>query len=181
MHLIFLHGPAAAGKYTVAKQLAALTGFELYHNHLVVDEVLKTHAFGTPGFVEVRDRAWRDFFAQFPGPGRENILFTFNPENSVPQEFIDWLFTEPARRGVTLLSVGITASEGVIEGRLATEQRQQFRKLTDVDLYRKLRASGAFAAPLIPRTDLRIDTGQLSPAEAAARIVGEFDLPRASH
>ena len=176
MHLLFLHGPAAAGKYTVAKELAALTGFELYHNHLVVDEVLKTHAFGTPGFVIDRDRLWRDFFAQFPGPGRANIIFTFNPENTVPQAFIDWLFAEPARRGVKFTSVEITADESVIESRIASKQRQQFRKLTDVVLYRQLRDSGVFTTPLIPRTDLRIDTGKVSPAEAAAQIARQFGL-----
>lgn len=176
MHLLFLHGPAAAGKYTVAKELAALTGFELYHNHLVVDEVLKTHAFGTPGFVAERDRLWRDFFAQFPGPDRANIIFTFNPENTVPQAFIDWLFTEPARRGVKFASVEITAEEAVIESRIASQQRQQFRKLTDVALYRQLRDSGVFSSPLIPRTDLRIDSGKLAPAEAAGRIAVHFRL-----
>ena len=176
MHLLFLHGPAAAGKYTVAKELAALTGFELYHNHLVVDEVLKSHAFGTPGFVAERDRLWREFFARFPSPGRANIIFTFNPENTVPQAFIDWLFTEPVRRGVKFISVEITADEAVIESRIASKQRQQFKKLTDVALYRRLRNSGVFATPLIPRTDLRIDTGKTAPAEAAAHITRQFSL-----
>lgn len=172
--LLFLHGPAAAGKYTVARELAALIGFELYHNHLVVDEVLKTHAFGSPGFVAERDRLWREFFAQFPGPGRANIIFTFNPENTVPQAFINWLFAELARRGVKIASVEITADEAVIESRLASKQRQQFRKLTDVVLYRQLRDSGTFATPLIPRTDLRIDTGVTMPDAAAQQIADCF-------
>jgi predicted kinase len=176
MRLLFLHGPAAAGKYTVAKELAALTGFEFYHNHLVVDEVLKTHAFGTPGFVADRDRRWRDYFSQFPGPAKPDVIFTFNPENTVPQAFIDWLFAEMARRGVKLPSVEITASEEVIESRIASKQRQQFKKLTDVALYRQLRDSGVFAAPLIPRTDLRIDSGRLAPAESAAQIARQFGL-----
>lgn len=176
MHLLFLHGPVAAGKYTVAKELAARTGFELYHNHLVVDEVLKTHAFGTPGFVARRDLLWREFFARFPAPDRANIIFTFNPENTVPQAFIDWLFAELPRRGVKFSSVEITAGEAVIESRLAAKQRQQFRKLTDVALYRQLRESGVFATPLIPRTDLRIDTGRLPPAEAAWQIIRQLAL-----
>lgn len=176
MHLLFLHGSAAAGKYTVAKELAALSGFDLYHNHLVVDEVLKAHAFGTPGFIAERDRRWRTFFAQFPGPGRPNVIFTFNPENTVPQEFIDWLFTEPLRRGVPLHSVEITASETVIESRLGTTQRQQFRKLTDVALYRQLRDTGTFTTPVIPRTDLRIDTGTTAPDAAARQIAAFFQL-----
>ena len=176
MNLVFLHGPAAAGKYTVARELSALTGFELYHNHLVVDEVLKSHPFGSVGFVGERDRRWRDFFAQFPGPGRESIIFTFNPENTVPQAFIDWLFTEPARRGVRFASVEITASEAEIESRIDSPQRQQFKKLVDLALYRQLRDSGAFATPVIPRTDLRIDTGMVAPSGAARAIAQRFQL-----
>ena len=37
MKLVFLYGPPAVGKFTVAKELAALTGFKLFHNHLTVD------------------------------------------------------------------------------------------------------------------------------------------------
>jgi hypothetical protein len=176
MHLLFIHGPAAAGKYTVAKELAELTGFELYHNHLVVDEVLKTHPFGTPGFVSMRDKLWRDFFAQFPGVGREKIIFTFNPENSVPQEFIDWLFAELPRRGVKLTSVEITAAEEVLEARMGSSQRQQFKKLTDPALYRQLRDRGVFASPVIPRSDLRVNSGELAPPESADFIGRELGL-----
>src|SRR5205085_1059045 len=136
MKLVFIHGPAAAGKYTVGRELAALTGFELYHNHLVVDEVLQEHAFGTPGFVAGRDRRWRDYlFAAAKEPERR-IVFTFNPENSVPQAFIDWLFSG---LGAPLYSVRLKLSEAAIEARLATDQRKQFRKLVDLALYRQLR------------------------------------------
>ena len=176
MHLVFIHGPAAAGKYTVAKELAGLTGFELYHNHLVVDEVLMRQAFGTPDFVAARDRMWREYFARFPAPERGKVIFTFNPENTVPQAFIDWLFAELPRRGVRLSSIEVSAREEVIESRLGSRQRQQFRKLTDLALYRQLRDRGVFATPLIPRTDLRIDTGTIAPVEAAAHIARFFSL-----
>lgn len=172
MKLVFLHGPAAAGKYTVGRELAALTGFELYHNHLVVDEVLREHAFGTPGFIAGRDRRWREHLTA-AAPTDRRLIFTFNPENSVPQAFIDWLFSE---LGATLLSVELKLSEAAIEARLATDQRKQFRKLVDLELYRRLRASGTFATPVIPRTDLVIDTEMSAPAESAARIIKHFGL-----
>jgi hypothetical protein len=174
--LVFIHGPAAAGKYTVGRELAARTGFEFYHNHLVVDAVLKEHAFGTPGFVSERDRRWREHFAAAAADPRRRLIFTFNPENSVPQAFIDWVFTELPARGTTLYSVGVVLSEAAIEARLATDQRKGFRKLTDLDLYRQLRAAGTFATPLIPRTDLTIDTEHTAPADSAAQIVAHFRL-----
>jgi hypothetical protein len=172
--LAFIHGAPATGKYTIGRELAALTGFELYHNHLVVDDVLKRHAFGTPGFVAERDRAWRTHLATAaPDPARR-LIFTFNPEDSVPQDFIDWLFA--GLPGTTLHSVGLDLAEASIEARLASAQRQSFRKLTDLDLYRQLRARGTFARPRIPRTDLAIDTGEMSPPDAAARIARHFHL-----
>jgi hypothetical protein len=174
--LVFLHGPPAAGKYTVGRELAALTGFELYHNHLVVDEVLKRHAFGTPGFVAERDRRWREHFGAAAADSTRRVLLTYNPENTVPQAFIDWLFQDLPARGVTLHSVLLTANEAALEERMASAQRQGFRKLTDLALYRKLRDSGTFATPAIPRTDLVVDTKDTSPTQSAACIARHFGL-----
>jgi hypothetical protein len=174
--LVFIHGAPATGKYTIGRELAALTGFELYHNHIVVDEVLKIHAFGTPGFVAERDRRWRDYFIAGAREPSRRLIFTFNPENTVPQAFIDWLFGDLVRSGVTLHSVGLTLSEADIEARLATEQRKGFRKLTDLALYRSLRAAGTFSTPLIPRTDLQIDTAECAPVAAALVIRDHFRL-----
>ena len=176
MILVFLHGPAAAGKYTVGLELAALTGFELYHNHLVVDAVLQQHAFGTPGFVAERDRRWREHFSVASAAPSRRVIFTFNPENSVPQAFIDWVFNELPARGTTLHSVGLVLSEAAIEARLASDQRQQFRKLVDLGLYRRLRDTGTFTTPVIPRTDLEIDTEKSSPTDSATRVAKYFGL-----
>ncbi len=170
MILVFLHGDPATGKFTVGRELAGLTGFEFYHNHLVVDEVLKLHAFGTPGFVRLRDERWRAHLSAAAASGGANVIFTFNPENTVPQEFIDWIFGELPQRHVRVVSVQLCASETAIEARLATSQRQGFKKLTDLPFYRQLRAAGTFNSPLIPRTDLQIDTEVQSPVESARLI-----------
>lgn len=172
--LIFLHGPPACGKYTVGRELARLTGWELFHNHQVVDEVLQHHAFGTPGFVAERDRRWREHLRAVTGS--RGVIFTFNPENTVPQAFIDWLFTDLPRRGLALHSVQLTASEAAIEARLGSEQRRGFKKLVDLGFYRQLRAAGTFATPVIPRTDLSISTETTAPAEVAVRIRDHFRL-----
>ena len=37
MNLIFIYGPPAAGKLTVATEIAALTGYKVFHNHLSID------------------------------------------------------------------------------------------------------------------------------------------------
>lgn len=177
MDLVFLHGAPATGKYTVGRELAARTGFELYHNHLVVDAVLERHAFGTPEFVAERDRAWRDHLGTAARDNARGLIFTFNPENTVPQAFIDWLFHElPRTRGAAIHSVELTADEVAIESRLGAGERRNYRKLADLALYRQLRDAGAFRTPIIPRSDLRIDTSRVNPIEAAQEIARRFAL-----
>jgi len=39
MKLVFIHGPVASGKLTIARALGQLSGFAVFHNHLVVDAV----------------------------------------------------------------------------------------------------------------------------------------------
>jgi replication-associated recombination protein RarA len=47
MNLIFLYGPPGVGKLTVAQELAGMTGYKLFHNHLTVDLVYAVFDFGT--------------------------------------------------------------------------------------------------------------------------------------
>lgn len=171
MKLLFLHGPPAVGKLTIAREVAARTGWRLFHNHLTVDLALSIYDFGTPGFVALREEIWlavirRALSDQLPG-----LIFTFNPENTVPQRFIDELFAEIPARGGTVIPIQLTASEAEIERRLASESRAAFHKLTDLDLYRRLRDNGAFATPMVRNSALVLDTGELAPAEVATRIV----------
>lgn len=176
MKLVFLHGPPAAGKYTIGRELAALADCELYHNHLVVDEVLRSHSFGSPEFVAERDRRWREFLGAAAQQLDRRVIFTFNPESSVPQAFINWLFGDLVRSGAVLHSVALTLTEAGIEARLGSAQRQQFKKLTDLALYRRVRTAGGFATPLIPHSDLSIDTETQTPVESARQIARHFRL-----
>jgi len=179
MILLFIHGRPATGKLTIARKLVTLTDFQLYHNHIAVDEALQLHAFGTPGFIEMRDQLWRNFFVRAAKEQPRGLIFTFSPENSVPQTFIDWLFGGwSSGGGVRIISIELLAREATIESRLDANQRKHFKKLTDATFYRQLRLRGTFDSPVIPKTDLRIDTGKLSADESARQIVAHFDLKR---
>ena len=50
--LIYIYGPPASGKLTVATRLSELTGIPLFHNHLTVNAVRPVFEFGSPPFVE---------------------------------------------------------------------------------------------------------------------------------
>src|SRR3712207_3433388 len=86
MDLVFLHGPAAAGKLTVARELGRLTGLPVFHNHLVVDLLLEVFAFGSPEFVALREQFWLATFRAAAASGR-SLIFTFTPEGTVKPGF----------------------------------------------------------------------------------------------
>src|ERR1700756_2875406 len=88
MRLIFLYGMPATGKLTVAQELKALTGFQLFHNHLAVDLLLSTFEFGTEPFVVLREQIWLSVFEQAARAGMPGLIFTFAPESTVRASFI---------------------------------------------------------------------------------------------
>jgi tRNA uridine 5-carbamoylmethylation protein Kti12 len=50
MKLVFIYGPPAAGKLTVATELSRLTGFKLFHNHVSIQFVESLFEYGTRTF-----------------------------------------------------------------------------------------------------------------------------------
>ncbi len=170
MKLVFIHGRPAVGKVTVARELARLTGWRLFHNHLTVNLALALCDFGTPGFVALREQVWWAGFRRALADRLPVLIFTFNPENTVPQRFIDDLVAEITAAGGEVIPVELTAPEAEIERRLGSDSRRRDGKLIDVALYCRLRETGVFDTPVLPAPRLRLDTTALAPAAAAARI-----------
>ena len=178
MEFVVLYGRPAVGKLTVARELSALTGYAIFDNHLVVDVALALYDFGSKPFIALRDALWRAAFAEIAQqralPG---LIFTFNPEASVPQAFIDDLFAMFAAAGVPTRCFELKCPEEILEQRLVRPDRQQKRKLVDIGLYRKLRSAGTFDTPAMPPDRCIVDTGLRSPAESA-EFIAEALRPR---
>lgn len=172
MHCIFVHGPVASGKLTVATVLRTLSGLPVFHNHFAVDAAISLFEFGSSGFVRLRESIWLSAFTEAVRQGR-SFIFTFNPEASVPATFIDAATRVITEGGGTMSFVALTCSEPVIESRISSASRSAFRKIRSVEEYRRLRQSGAFAYPALPTADLTIATDLVSP-EDAARLIFEF-------
>lgn len=177
MRLIFLWGLPGSGKLTVAKELAALTGWKLFHNHLAVDLLLAVFPFGSAEFVELREQIWLSVFEAAAQNATNGMIFTFNPENTVRQSFIDATLAAIAKHGGRIEFVELLCEESVLERRLDTQERRAHKKLLSVATYRELRDRGVFAAPLMPAPQMRVDTSQQSPREAAVQIVEGLGLP----
>jgi hypothetical protein len=168
MLLVFIHGAPAVGKLTVARELAALTGFPLFHNHLTVDLVSSLFAFGTPSFVRLREQIWLAAFAE-AARSDSSLVFTFNPERTVNEDFIQKTIDVVAKAGRRVVFVELTCSEAELERRMEEPSRKEFGKLASLEQYRSLKSAGAFEFPKLP-SDISIDITDQSPAVTAKQI-----------
>ena len=174
MRLIFIHGPAASGKLTIARELASQTGLPLFHNHLVVDALLAVFPFGSPGFIALRERMWLDVFAAACAEDR-SLIFTFHPEASVAPDFPQRVVALVEGAGGRVDFVAVTCPADVVAARVEAPSRQASGKLSSLALLKQLEAAGAFDYPELPAA-VTVDSGVLAPADAARVIVERLCL-----
>ena len=172
--VLFLHGPAAAGKHTIGSIVSERTGLPFFHNHLTVDLIKTLFDFGTEPFAELRETIWRAAFEAASREGK-SFVFTFNPENSVDPHLLTDLDNIVQAHGGKVHYVELLCSDDEVVKRIDNASRHQFGKLTDANIYLQFRESGGFDFPPLPEPMLTIDTERMAPDEAAAAIAAMID------
>jgi len=173
--LIFMHGPAASGKLTIAKELSELTSFKLFHNHLTVDMLLSLFPFGSPNFIKHRHRIWHDLIVDAISEGSD-LIFTFCPENTVDPSFATELVDSVTSNGGTVSFVQITCPDDVLVTRMGSESRKKHLKLWAGEDYLRFKAEGSFDTEPLPTPTVIIDSSLMQPKEAAKSVVFALGL-----
>jgi len=188
--LVLIVGPPAVGKMTVGYELAARTGLRLFHNHHTIDLVLRFFAFGTPPFRRLVGEFRRRILEEVAASDLPGLIFTYvwafdDPSDAAAVEGYADIFR---RRGGRVVFAELEASlserlrRDETEFRLAEKPFKRDleasrRRLLEDDARYQLNSRGAFDG----RADyFRLDTTDLTAAEAAARIIARFDLPSAA-
>jgi hypothetical protein len=171
MRLVFIYGPPAAGKFTIAKRVADRTGFSLFHNHLVVDAVGAVFPFGSDSFIRLREQFWLEVI-EAATMERRSMVFTFQPEPSVAADFpqrVAQLIEDHAGK-TSFVQLSLSLDEQL--DRVDNADRARFGKLRDPSLLRELHASFAACEARMPKPLIRIDTAKTGADEAASMICG---------
>ena len=176
MKLIFLHGLPGVGKLTVAREIAKLTGFKVFHNHLAVDLVESLFEFGSHPFVELREEIWLTVFTHAVSANLDGLIFTFAFDRTVRRSFIDNTRAVIEPSGGEVFFVELRCSTEELEKRMGDPSRQRFGKLCSVEQFRELKEAGAFVDPGIPTERLVVDTTQLSASDAAGLIISKLNV-----
>ena len=176
MRLIFIYGMPATGKLTVAEELAKLTGYKLFHNHLVVDLLLSTFEFGSEPFVRLREEIWLAVFREACRTGLPGLIFTFNPEKTVRPAFTEQAVEVVEQEGGRVDFVELVCPLDELRRRMASESRLKYRKLTSLELFDRLESEGEFETSHMPLAEVTVDTCSTGPADAAEQIRAALKL-----
>ena len=176
MRLVFIYGMPATGKLTVARELSRITGFPVFHNHLVVDLLLSLFEFGSKPFVELREEIWLSVFRQAAENQLPGLIFTFAPESTVRPTFVAEAEKTLAGAGNAIDFVELTCPIEELKRRLPDVARQQYKKLASVEMFDQLRAAGSLDALSMPRPKVSMDTSACTPARAALEIARRLEL-----
>lgn len=169
MQIVFIYGPVAVGKLTVAREVEKLTGLPLFHNHLIVDAVGAVFPFGSEAFIRLRESFWIQTFVEAARSDR-SLVFTFAPEPTVDSGFPDRVRRAIAPFGGSVVFIALKVSRDEQERRLTNPSRLAFGKLMSLELLRDLRVGFDDSLAPMPAAHLSIETEDCSPADAATRI-----------
>lgn len=171
--LIVLYGPPGTGKLTVARVMAGLTGYRLFHNHLTVDLAASLFAHGSPDYLDYVQHLRREAFERASAAGVD-LVFTFwysgtsNPAVERYRAIVE-------AHGGEVLFVRLWCRPEVLEARVVGASRQNW-KIASVPALREALAAYPDSFSTIAGTQLEIDTSDLAPEEVARQIAGYFGL-----
>lgn len=158
------------GKLTVARALAATTGYPVFHNHLIVDALTPVFPIGTNAFSDLREEFWLATMTRAAQERLGGVIFTFAPEPSVVPGFLDRLGAAIRAAGGTPFFTELCCDEVEHDRRIDDPSRGQFGKVTDVVWVREGRRTGKFVHDLAKPMDLTIDITGRAPDETAKII-----------
>ena len=191
MKLLFIFGAHAAGKMTVGQAVAQKTPMKLFHNHMTIEPVIEL--FGAYNGA-VTERLRQVVFEEFVKTDNYGLIFTFIWAFDEPHdtEYVRRLTKLYQDAGAQVDYVELIAPQEVRLQRNRTENRlkekaskrnvalSEMRMLSAEERYRCNSETGEIVEKLgvAPDRYLRIDNTDLSPDEAAERIIRHFGYDR---
>lgn len=175
MRLIFIYGPPAVGKLTVARELGRLTGLPVFDNHLSIDCVRPVFDYGSPQLNPLVGKIRHLVIGE---AARQNVslIFTFVYAHPGDGDYVDRICDLVESNGGSVAFVQLACAAAEQEERVTADHRVG-RKIDNVEMLRGLMASHDLSQAIPGRGGLHIDNTQVAATDTALHIATELGLP----
>ena len=167
---VLLYGPPAAGKLTVATELARQYELKVVDNHASVDPALRLFSFGEPGFGALVEEL-RVALIRAAARAGIDIVTTFVYGHGVDEDHVRKISAATTDFGGVVDRVQLRPPDDVLFARVSAESRLRSQKISSVETLQTFLERWDLDTPIHP-DDLCIDNAALEPA-AVARTVGD--------
>jgi hypothetical protein len=177
MNLVYIYGPPATGKLTVANALAAQTGYKVFHNHLSIDCIRPVFDFGTESFWRLVHQIRLMTIEESARSGTD-LIYTSVYRHPNNQELLEGRLDAVERHSGRVCLVQLLCSDAARESRLNGAIRLELNKITSIELMSQMMNEGDLLSPVPGRTSLTIDNTELEPERVAKQIIEHFGLAK---
>lgn len=182
-HFIFIYGPIAVGKLTVAELLAKELGYTLTHNHVVNDLVTDIFDHKSPQYDRVVEKMRFVFLEEVAKAGADVITTHCYAHNFVNKttglsdpDYVVEIVGRMRNVGAKVSVIHLKADTNILISRVSGESRKRFRKLTDPDEMKRMSITKDWQTSAPIEDQLVIDTTNMTSVEVAQMIKKHFKL-----
>lgn len=174
MNLIYIYGPPASGKLTVARELAKLVSYRVFHNHLTVDLVESVIPNTNKNFWNYVNN-FRYETISILSKEKVSAIFTSVFDSRYPQNFNRITNLVEKNKG-KIYFVQLCPSKAVLLKRVKEESRKEYGKLTSIKKMKEGFRLFPIYAQFKHHNHLQIDNSDIPPKKVAQQIKTDFKL-----
>ena len=180
--MIFIYGPIAVGKFTVANVLSKKLGYKFTHNHALNDLVDTVFPHKTPQYNAMVEHL-RYYLLESAVKAKVNFVTThcyahnfISTTGLSDPKYVETLEKRLTKLGAEFYPVHLKANAKELLRRLSGESRKTFKKLLDKKIMSKqIEVRDWQTSPKL-ENNLIIDNTNLSPQKVADKIIKHFKL-----
>lgn len=178
MKLLFFYGPPAAGKLTVARELAKRTGYKIFHNHLTIDLIESIFDWGTKPFDEFLTRYRLELIEAAARENVKGLIFTYVYAGTGSDDgFIERIMDLVRRHKGEVLFIQLHCPKQILEKRIKHASRKKLNKIKTLKMLNKVMKHYDVYEKVPHGKSLSIDTAKKTAKEAAAAIQKHYKIP----
>lgn len=173
--LIFIYGPPASGKLSIAKKLAKKTDIALFHNHLTFDLACTVYKVWSKPFYDYCETLRLDAIKRAL-ENKQSIIFTFCYIHKEDLPFVKKIQKIAKQTNSDICFVQLKTKQKVLNQRVVSKSRMLYSKIHSIEELKEFsKKNNYFEA--IPKSDsLSLNTKKNSIKKSVQLICEHFNL-----